>query len=252
MPAPGRSRYLRSGYLAPTERVIYETHPSKWFYFWWLSCYLAVVVVIDYLVAARAVRALPLPGAVRATLDLLPTYHWVWLVGPYSLLVVAAGLLSLHCAIRWWRTSWEWWSDTYVVTDDRVIEQKGVVLHTFQEIPIRQIRDVDVHQETVWSRALGYGTVRLKSLGEMEMADSVLNPAEATYARSGGRILPKSAFPKVDDAAIFNPRSEVAKSSGVEWWVGVPDPLRIERAIEQGIRAAERIDAPPPAAPPPS
>jgi len=251
MPAPGHSRYLRAGYLAPTERVLYETHPSKWFYFWRLSFYLAIVAVVDYLLAARGLASLPLPGAVRAAVDRIPTNHWAGPVGPYLLLLVVAGLFTLHCAVRWWRTTWEWWSDTYVVTDDRVIEQKGVVLHTFQEIPVRQIRDVDVHQETFGSRFLGYGTLRLKSLGEVEMADGVLNPSEATYARSGGRILPKAAFPRVHGGEIFNPRSEVAKSSGVEWWVGVPNPLKIERAIEEGIRATERIDAAT-AAPPPT
>lgn len=250
MPGPGQSRLLQAGYLSPTERVLYETHPSKWFYFGWMSGYLVLVAVIDYLLAARYFTALPVGAGLRSLLDRIPSTHWIGPVGPYLLLVVVAGLLTLHWAVRWWRTTWEWWSDTYVVTDDRVIEQKNVVFHDFQEIPIRQIRDVDVRQDTVCSRLFGYGTLRLKSLGEVELADDVVNPAEASYARSGGRILPKSAFPPFHDKAMFDPRSEVAKSSGVEWWVGVPNPIRIERAIEAAMRQVERIDTKDATAPP--
>jgi uncharacterized membrane protein YdbT with pleckstrin-like domain len=45
-----------------------------------------------------------------------------------------------------------------------VIVQRGILGKDFDEIPVNQVRGVDVHQ-TLGQRVLGYGTVRVSSEG---------------------------------------------------------------------------------------
>ncbi len=72
--------------------------------------------------------------------------------------LVFLGLLRLAVRyVRWIRT-------VYAVTSRRVIVQKGILGRDFDEIPVTQVRGVDVHQ-TFFQRMLGYGTVRVSSEG---------------------------------------------------------------------------------------
>jgi uncharacterized membrane protein YdbT with pleckstrin-like domain len=57
-----------------------------------------------------------------------------------------------------------WVRTVYAVTSNRVIVQKGILGKDFHEIPVSQVRGVDVHQ-SFGQRILGYGTVRVSSEG---------------------------------------------------------------------------------------
>jgi len=77
---------------------------------------------------------------------------WLWAI------LFLVGLLWI--LIRFLR----WISTVYAVTSRRVIVQKGILGRNFDEIPVTQVRGVDVHQSVV-QRMLGYGTVRVSSEG---------------------------------------------------------------------------------------
>ncbi|MCI4367366.1 MAG: PH domain-containing protein [Thermoplasmata archaeon] len=57
-----------------------------------------------------------------------------------------------------------WISTVYAITTHRVIIQKGILGREFDEIPIPQVRGVDVRQ-TILQRMFRYGTVKVSSEG---------------------------------------------------------------------------------------
>ncbi len=237
---PGRSRLLRRHFLAPTERVLLEMHPSKWWYFPG-PCLLGLLLVLplDYLVLARLFGGLPALPWLSAHLASAAASHPVdWTVG-----LGGAALLLTAFWLGWliYRTV-QWAEQTYAVTDERIIQQTGLVLHVIQDIPVRQIRDVNVYQRRLGAWLLRYGNLRFKSLSEVDAPDYLLRSDEMK-AVSGqpsrqpdGRALPKSQFDLLE--RMFDPRDPTARASGVEWWVGVPDPFRIERTVEAATRSA--------------
>ena len=215
--APGHSRLLRRHFLGLNERVIIETHPSKWWYFWAPGLAAAFLAVFDYLVATRVYSGLPFSGWSAGLPDpsLVP---WTNLLLTFAIMLTAGWLLGF---------AWQfylWAAQTYVVTDDRIVQQTGIIRHVVQEIPIRQIRDVDVFQRSLKARVFKYGNLRFKSLSEID------SPAAATK------------FERLQ--SIYNPEHELAKLSGVEWWVGVPDPFKIERTIEDETRSLAHPSSP--------
>ena len=231
---PGTSAYLRKGYLASNERVLFETHPSKWYYFSFPTLYLALLGFADYASASAIYSQLPAVGSLTGILrTIIPSSYGI-VPNPRILLLVAFLIGTLAVTAWMLRRLYEWVSDTYVVTDDRIIEEKGIVRTVQQEIPLSQIRDVDVYQDTLFARAFRLGTVRFKSLSQQDIPGET---QEQSMARSGGRVLPKSTYMNPLKVRLFNPRNEVAKISGVEWWVGVPYPVRIERTVEQALRS---------------
>ena len=70
---PGKSRYLRRGYLTPTERVRYETRASKWYFFFGPAAALAFSLVGDYVFAVSASSAVPAPGFLATFLAGVPS-----------------------------------------------------------------------------------------------------------------------------------------------------------------------------------
>jgi hypothetical protein len=243
-PRPGHSRLLRRHFLTPSERVLLETHPSKWFYFPWPTVAAFVVLVLDYLALARAYPGLPQVPKVSHWLATLPYSAQV----PWTIVIGGVASLLTVCVALWiaYRV-YRWAGQTYAVTDDRIVEQKGIVRHVIQEIPIRQIRDVDVYQKKLTARVLRYGTLRFKSLSEIDSPDYLVDSAGMRAVPGPGAV--KSRFDLLEHT--YDPEDELARASGVEWWVGVPNPFRIERTIEDLLRNAPTMGAPAPPAPPP-
>lgn len=198
---------LRRGYLASSEQVLLETHPSKWWYFVGPALWGAILVIFDSLVAGRAMA----PPRPAWQLSIWPSS------APVNLLVAIAVVLNVMWFVWLGLRTYEWAFFAYAVTDDRIVQQTGIIRHVVQEIPIRQVRDVVVYQTTLWGRVFRYGNVRFKSLAEPE--------------RPGALSLLEEAI-----RGSPNPRSEVAMSSGVEFWFGVPNPFLIERVVEAASR----------------
>jgi hypothetical protein len=223
--APGHSKLLRRHFLSPSEQVLLETHPSKWWYLPQVIVAAAFLAFFDYLVLAKIDSGLPQVALVSSWLARLPYPSII----PWSLLL---GSLAILLTVAWaaW-AAWKfyrWASQTYAVTDERVVEQKGIIRHVIQEIPLRQIRDVDVFQKSLIARMFRYGNLRFKSLSWIESPQG-------------------SRFDKLSE--VYDPENDEARESGVEWWVCVPNPFLIERTVEEATRATVGSGSPAAAAP---
>ena len=154
-------RLLKATYLADQESLLEETRATKLFYFpgpvlWTLIFGLAS------LFSAHAISSgvpnwapglytwLTLSNYLSSTVQTYLAYVW--------LVLFIIGLLWL--LIRYFR----WITTVYAVTSRRVIVQRGILGKDFDEIPVSQVRGVDVHQ-SFGQRLLGYGTVRVSSEG---------------------------------------------------------------------------------------
>lgn len=106
--------------------------------------------------------------------------HWLVLAGPALLL--AAGLVT---AIIWFHTL-RWWGvgvaallavhliwrilvrqyNLWVITDQRIIDEFGVLSCSSKESPLDKINNVGYHQSLL-GRILGYGDVEIQTASEM-------------------------------------------------------------------------------------
>ncbi|HEV2520503.1 MAG TPA: PH domain-containing protein [Thermoplasmata archaeon] len=160
-PAANAPRYLRASNLAPQEVLLRETRATKLYYFPGPVILLFVLFALDY--CAESVRDSSLPPVAFVTSHLanLPTIAGY---APGTYLLVFFLLLTI-LALLWLMVRYlSWITTAYAVTASRVIVQRGIFSRDFDEIPIGQVRGVDVHQ-TFLQRILGYGTVRVSSEG---------------------------------------------------------------------------------------
>ena len=154
-------KLLKATYLADQEALLDETRATKLFYFPGPALW-TVVFGFLALVAAPAISSaiptfwsdgtkwLTFSSYVSSDVQRYLAYFWLFLF--------LIGLLWL--VVRYFR----WITTVYAVTSRRVIVQRGILGKDFDEIPVNQVRGVDVHQ-TLGQRVLGYGTVRVSSEG---------------------------------------------------------------------------------------
>ena len=153
-------KFLRATYLAETEGLLRETRATALFYLPGPIFWLLVLAVADLSVLGIRNGWAHL-GALTDLWTRFPT-----LAGraPVEYLLITFGLLTL-LVLLWLLVRYlRWVSTVYAVTSHRVIIQRGIFSRDFDEIPIPQVRGVDVHQRVV-QRMLGYGTVRVSSEG---------------------------------------------------------------------------------------
>ena len=154
-------KLLKATYLADQEFLLQETRATKLFYFPGPILFTFIFGVLALSVASQLTSAVPnwAPG-LRTWLTLsnyVSSSVQTYLADFWLLLFVIGLLWILVRYLRWIRT-------VYAVTNRRVIVQKGIFSKDFDEIPVTQVRGVDVHQ-SVGQRILGYGTVRVSSEG---------------------------------------------------------------------------------------
>lgn len=214
---PGHSRYLRRGYVAPDELVNDEIHGSRWFYFPGPVAALVIFGVFDY---AAGSAAYPRLIGIPYLTPLLTRFNIPGIgtnVSPQLILLGVGGLLTL-LAVLWFIVRLvEWAGDVYAVTSTRLVEQDGIVTHVIREIPLSQVRDVDVHQKSLVARVFRYGTLSINSL---------------QTSRSGAQAIPEKP--------IMNPRDPRAAAAGVELWIGIPNPVKIQQEIEVATEKLQR------------
>jgi uncharacterized membrane protein YdbT with pleckstrin-like domain len=155
-------KLLKATYLGDSEYLLEETRATKLFYFpgpllWTvifglLALFAAPAISSSIPTVSSSLRTwLTLSNYVNnSTVEMYLAYFW--------LLLFVIGLLWL--LIRYFR----WITTVYAVTNRRVIVQRGILGKDFDEIPVTQVRGVDVHQ-SFGQRILGYGTVRVSSEG---------------------------------------------------------------------------------------
>jgi hypothetical protein len=153
---PPRPKLLRAAYLAGGESLLRETRATRLLYFPGPIVALIVLAILDY--ASDAARS-GLPGVpyLSPVFGLVPE--------PFLSYVVVFFLVLTLIALIWFFVRYLRWARTiYAVTSHRVIVQRGIVGREFDEIPVLQVRGVDVHQ-SAGQRLLHYGTVRVSSEG---------------------------------------------------------------------------------------
>ncbi len=151
-------RLLRATYLADSEGLLRETRATALFYLPGPVLWLVVMLVVDWL-ALGVGRSWAGISRLSDQLRQLPSIAGY---APSSYLLLVSVLLTL-VVLLWLLVRYlRWISTVYAVTTHRVIIQKGIFSRGFDEIPIPQVRGVDVHQR-VFQRLLGYGTVRVSS-----------------------------------------------------------------------------------------
>jgi len=152
-------RLLKVGYLADQETLLRETRATALFYFPAPIFWLLVFGALTYSVSSAEHAGWPaVPGL---------TAFWSGTVEPHVGLhyIVLLFLIIDLLLLLWLLVRYLLWIRTvYAVTSTRVIRQSGIFGRDFDEIPIPQVRGVDVHQ-TFGQRILGYGTVRVSSEG---------------------------------------------------------------------------------------
>jgi membrane protein YdbS with pleckstrin-like domain len=162
-------RLLKATYLADQEYLLEETRASKLLYFPGPVLWSIVFLGLTYLTWA-VWRGLPtIATYARALGTLAKDVHLAkstlaFYLGDVFALLLLVGLLWIAVRyVRWIRT-------VYAVTSRRVIVQRGILGRNFDEIPVTQVRGVDVHQ-TVGQRILGYGTIRVSSEGNSRLGN---------------------------------------------------------------------------------
>lgn len=151
-------RLLRATYLAEGEKLLRETRATGWYYFPLPILYLLFFGSLDYAAVALKYSWAPFPY-VTSAFGNFPTFGSY---GPGSYLTILFDLLFL-LGVLWLLVNYLRWIRTvYAVTTYRVIIQKGLIGRDFEEIPIPQVRGVDVHQSIV-QRIFHYGTVTVSS-----------------------------------------------------------------------------------------
>jgi Bacterial PH domain len=160
-PTGPHPRLLKATYLADREVLLEETRATALFYLPGPIFWLIVLAVLDY--AAYAVRdsSLPMFPYLTSLFAKAPTISGY---GPGTYLLVLFLVLTLIGFLRLVYRYLQWIRTVYAVTSHRVIIQKGILGRNFDEIPIPQVRGIDVHQ-SVFQRILHYGTVRISSEG---------------------------------------------------------------------------------------
>jgi membrane protein YdbS with pleckstrin-like domain len=154
-------RLLRGANLADGEEIRAETRATKWYFFPGPIAALLLVLFLDYSATASMYSWLP------AVPRLTPFFHEIPSAAGYSgasyvlgfFLLLTLGVLVL-LAFRYY----QWSRTVYAVTSSRVVVQKGVFSREFHEIPVSQVRGVDVRQSFL-HRMFGFGTMRVYSEG---------------------------------------------------------------------------------------
>jgi hypothetical protein len=160
-------KHLKATYLADGEYLLDETRATKLYYFPLPIVWTLLWGLVALAAAGGVYGGFPSWGAISGDLNfskftssssvqMYVTLFWV-------LLFVIGLLWILVRYLRWIRT-------VYAVTSRRVIIQKGILGRSFDEIPVTQVRGVDVHQ-SVFQRILGYGTVRVSSEGGTQVGN---------------------------------------------------------------------------------
>lgn len=143
-----------STFLAQGEVLYVETRATKLFYFPAPILLLIIFFVLDYGAYAALHSTAGIPG-LTAGFHLIPNGVLTYVVDGLLFLTLIAALWLLVQYIRWWRT-------IYAVSNHRIIIKRGILSRDIDDIPMNQVRGVDVHQ-TIGQRVLGFGTVRVSA-----------------------------------------------------------------------------------------
>ncbi|HTT16781.1 MAG TPA: PH domain-containing protein [Thermoplasmata archaeon] len=226
MAAPTRTpRYLSRRYLAQDEQVLAEVHASRLFFFTWPAVGVAVMLAAELTFLPRIAASLPLPRTTTQAATVVPAF------GPLAGNLVASRLelivlLASVLVASWYLfLVWRKWASTlYVVTNDRLIKQRGFLYHDTKEIALRQVHSVDVYRHRLGRVLIRAGTLQIRSLA------SVAGASGNTGA---------SDRPSTEIDPYMDPRDPWTHEQGAEWWFSISNPIGVQRTIEDAIEKLE-------------
>jgi membrane protein YdbS with pleckstrin-like domain len=164
-PAPSAPRtlpkLLKATYLADGEQLLRETRATKLYYFPGPVILLILALVLDDLALSATYSWWPAFGSITAKIT---SAGPIGSTSISKILLIFALLLTLIIVLWLLVRFLRWVSTVFAVTSNRVILQRGILGRDFDEIPVGQVRGVDVHQ-SVGQRMLGYGTVTVSAEG---------------------------------------------------------------------------------------
>lgn len=160
-------KLLKATYLADQEYLLEETRATKLFYFPGPLLFLVIFGLLAFFTAAYVNNwsgvQISAYNSLLSKLGSANSSFPDYVMRIWQLLVVIGLIWLVVRFLRWIRT-------VYAVTSHRVIVQKGILSKDFHEIPVTQVRGVDVHQ-TLLQRMAGYGTVRVSSEGGSQLGN---------------------------------------------------------------------------------
>lgn len=154
-------KLLKAAYLAQAEGLLKETRATGLFYL--PGPILAVLFfgLLDYGALSAKYGLRPFPGLTWLFQEVPLNVHNL---GNDTIWTLFLGLVLLFALLWLLYRYLRWISTVYAITTNRVIIQRGILSREFDEIPIPQVRGVDVRQ-TILERIFRYGTVRVSSEG---------------------------------------------------------------------------------------
>lgn len=185
--------------LARDERVLYDGRQHT---FVLISNILTETVLIAILIAAglasqRAFQGRPLPGN-------LP-------IGMGQLVLIVCGLISLFVLISAFLDYLRWNNEQYIVTDQRVIQIRGIFNKDVIDSSLDKINDVELRQSWL-GRIFDYGTIEILTASDVGINEmrKIAHPlqfkramleAKHNYSRGFGYLDPQSVAAYTQPAA---------------------------------------------------
>ncbi len=140
--------------------------------------------------------ALPLFGAL--ILLILILYASVKIASPiWPFFEIIAGVAIVGAlALFIWRNFIEWYLNTYIITNKRIVHSKGVLQPIRESIPLENVKQVGIDLDSFWGFLLRYGTVHVYLIGGDFVMEKIPDPRSLKEAIDGISERIKAKKPK--------------------------------------------------------